>query len=163
MVSFRSKWLDFSPQTPGNRAAKTDKTGSVSLVSGTVEHSGKKLGSSTTENHSLLLDYDGVPKVQVEIAEIANDVRGVTDPVRRKLAVLRHLRDYYREAGDVDMTAKVRRNGGWTATNMFKFVQDLQRLGKVGARLEDVACGRWPDAIGQACAEQIEGAWTLIV
>jgi hypothetical protein len=33
----------------------------------------------------------------------------------------------------VDMTAKVRRNGGWTATNMFKFVQDLQRLGKIGA------------------------------
>ena len=54
------------------------------------------------------LGYGGMPKVQVELAEVINDVLGVTDPVYRRLNVLSHLWYYFREAGEKEMAAKSR-------------------------------------------------------
>src|SRR5918999_4669701 len=47
------------------------------------------------------LGYGGLPKAQVEVAEVINDKFGITDPVHRKYNVLAWVLGFYQERGEV--------------------------------------------------------------
>jgi hypothetical protein len=44
--------------------------------------------------------YDGLPRAQVEAAEIVNDKFGIKDPLHRKYNVLSWIRGYYQDRGE---------------------------------------------------------------
>jgi hypothetical protein len=55
----------------------------------------------TTADLPFPLGYGGLPKAQVEVAEVINEKFGITDPVLRKFNVLAWVLGYYQERGEV--------------------------------------------------------------
>ena len=46
------------------------------------------------------IGFGGLPKVQVEAAEVVNDKLGIQDPIHRKYNVISWVRDYYQDRGE---------------------------------------------------------------
>jgi hypothetical protein len=88
--------------------ATTAAPGAKGLRSGSGDESAAEPPQKDEASAQRLLDlpfplgYGGLPKAQVDAAEIVNDKFGVKDPVQRKYNVLSWVRGYYQDQGEIN-------------------------------------------------------------